>query len=798
MDQNEKDIEDHMSRLIETLTKSLPDATKAREHLRKFAKMHDRRSYQLIRFCLAPETDYRTVVKAIKEFTKRIEQSSTAPQDLLNTLRQLLYRVSVIVYNKSHVPGIMEFSRLDSRGLAATAHEILRDISNKSPEILKAHVQEICHSLQEGAPGAKNPNDPGALDNLKACAAFASKFADEMPRDRKFIQAMSRYALHGTPAEVAKHAITIVMGASDKKELLAKDLVHSCVKGFEYGSEGYLSRLASLSQLMLLAPQQTNQEADAISSIAIDRTLLKTHTSSREGSETYEWSLSMDSDCEAKCWALKILANRLRSHTDPDSLSEIASPVYQLLSKLITEKGELLPSKDTPPTHKPRLRLLAAQLCLKLSLRKATDSLLTPTMFNDLSLVAQDSILTVRAAFLKRLKKYLGQTRLPQRFHVIPFLLAFEPDTALKVETTTWIRSRATHFHNLKLQDVSSKVNMIMEFMFARLISLLAHHLDYAEEAEDLTDFAHYIIFYLQCIAREENLSIIYHIAQRIKQSRDAIATSVEYDRRLYHLSDLAQLTVRKFEDAHGWNIETLPGKIRLPSSLYLEVKDHGEAQKIAEHNYLPEDVEDGVEALIKTSIRAERLNSKKRRSDADHRPNGRDTKKVKSLPIRKAPLKEKKARPSASVNKTPRRPKKRQSEESEAQGSERRRSGRVKIDEGTYRERGDDEDDREMGQGVASWKYENDDEDEDMDDDQSPPSVAEKGSGSEMKTGNREEEPEAINASEDVWEMSKSPSRSNRKRSPRAGPSPNTKSRSTAAAILPTKGAKKSKAKGR
>lgn len=31
----------------------------------RFAKLHDRRSYQLLRFCIAPESDYRTVVKAI-------------------------------------------------------------------------------------------------------------------------------------------------------------------------------------------------------------------------------------------------------------------------------------------------------------------------------------------------------------------------------------------------------------------------------------------------------------------------------------------------------------------------------------------------------------------------------------------------------------------------------------------------------------------------------------------------------------------------------------------------------------
>ena len=65
MESGEKDIVGHLKRLIENLARQLPDSSKAIECLWKFAKMHDRRCYQLIRFCMKPETDYRNVVKAI-------------------------------------------------------------------------------------------------------------------------------------------------------------------------------------------------------------------------------------------------------------------------------------------------------------------------------------------------------------------------------------------------------------------------------------------------------------------------------------------------------------------------------------------------------------------------------------------------------------------------------------------------------------------------------------------------------------------------------------------------------------
>lgn len=614
------------------------------------------------------------------------------------------------MYNKSHVAAIMEYSRTDDKSLAGTAHELLREISTRTPEILKAHVQEICTTLQDGAPNSKKPNDVGAVDNLKACASYALRFADDIPRDRKFVQAMTNFALHGTPAEAAKHAVTIIMAASDKKELLAKDLVTKCVKGFEYGGEGFLARLATLSQFTLLAPHEANQESDAVSDIAIEKVLLQVRTSSTEPPESYTWSGAVDTECEAKCWALKILVNRIRSHPEPDTLSEMADPVYKLLSTLVTQNGEVSGDQDTPPAHKSRLRLTAACLCLKLCTKKHTNSMFTPAAFNALALVAQDPVLNVRSSFIQRLKKYLVQQKLPQRFYTIPFLLAFEPNASLKSDNTTWIRSRTASFDALRAQQSSSKGKIVMESVFAHLLSLLAHHPDYDNTAEDLIDFVQYLVYYLQTVATAENLSVIYHIAQRIKQSCDAVDPSPAYDNSLYHLSDLAQLTIRKYEDAHSWNIQTLPGKVHLPTSLYIELKDHEEAQRIAEKNFLPEGVEEGVESLVRSSLRAARSQGKKRRNEGNDGVNSRESKRVKQVPIRKAAPKEKKAKSAATTTKTPWKTKRKGSEEVEP-SSERRRSGRVQTTGGAYKEREDEEDDEEMGEGVAVWKYEDGEE---------------------------------------------------------------------------------------
>ena len=65
MDEDETPIKEKLTKLIVGMAQLFPDSTKVTADLWKFAEMHDRRSYQLIRFCMAPESDYRTVCKAL-------------------------------------------------------------------------------------------------------------------------------------------------------------------------------------------------------------------------------------------------------------------------------------------------------------------------------------------------------------------------------------------------------------------------------------------------------------------------------------------------------------------------------------------------------------------------------------------------------------------------------------------------------------------------------------------------------------------------------------------------------------
>ncbi|KAK3076591.1 hypothetical protein LTS18_012606, partial [Coniosporium uncinatum] len=304
-DKSNKEAKEKLGKLIDYFSKTLPESTKASEDLWKFAKIHDRRSYQLIRFCMAPESDYRKVYKALKEFTKRMDEASGTTATMLDNLTVLLYRASVLFYNRSHVPAILEFSRNDEKALSSTAHDILREISAHNPEVFKAHVQELCRSLETDAPSTKKPNGPGAVEDLKACAGFARRFPKEIPKDRKFLQAMLNFALYGSPPKAAKYAVTILIASADKKEMYTKDIFGQCTKKFEYGSNNYLSRLAALSQLVLLSPKDVvEDEVDDVIDIAINQVLLNPDASSDpildDSGKELEWAPQLTDATSAK------------------------------------------------------------------------------------------------------------------------------------------------------------------------------------------------------------------------------------------------------------------------------------------------------------------------------------------------------------------------------------------------------------------------------------------------------------------------------------------------------------------
>jgi sister-chromatid-cohesion protein PDS5 len=594
MEEDSQGIKNKLDSIIKWFADQSFDPLRTIHDLHKYAKLHDRRSYQLLRFMMAPGSDFNTVYKALKEFQKRIQSAAGAPAGLLDTLIPIIYRSAHLVYNRSHQPVILQYARTDDKELGATAHIVMQEISDKHPLIFEASVNELCKSLQEQAPSEKKPNLPGSVDTLKALASFAKSPQNKIPKDRKFVSTLLSFAKYGTPPKAAKYAISILIASTDRKEIHTKDLLDYATQDWEYGGAYFLTKLATICQLTLLDPKTTEDANDEILDITTQQVLLKTRTPKFAGDEELVWQSGeqLDEELQAKCWALKTLVNRLRTTTDPETAKKLAVPVYKLLNALIVKNGELSKQNDTPSHHKARLRLLAAQQMLKVCTNKMFDEFVSPVEFNRLSFVAQDATPEVRRGFVEKLQKYIVKGKLSNRFLTIIFLTAFEPNAEFRTSIMTWIRSRVKVCHDAK--------NKVFESVFPRLIHLLAHHPDYSTNPVELQDHARYILYYITTVASEDNLALIYKYAERVKQARDALPGSDSDN--IYVLSDLAQALIKKWEEKKGWSMQTWPTKIGMPVGLFSGLPSHEVAQEIAEKNYLPEEMDSLLDDLVRNA----------------------------------------------------------------------------------------------------------------------------------------------------------------------------------------------------
>ncbi|KAL2270417.1 hypothetical protein VTJ83DRAFT_2601 [Remersonia thermophila] len=718
MDDNASKKTANLHKTARYIATFLPDGPKAEQELYRFAKANDRRSYNLIRFIIGPENDFKTVHKALKELMKRI-QASKDPA-VRDTLLPLLYRSGCLMFNRSHLATIMEYSRSDKDGMGPAAHEILNEISQRNPDLFKTHIGQLCKDLVDQAPTQSKENDPVVVETLKACSAYARKYPRDVPADKDFTRTMINYALYGRPPRAAKYAVNILLAKKDddQSQASAADLLKQILKDWTYGCKGFLNKLAAVSQLELLAPRVTADAEDTILNMAVQQVLLEVRNGA--SSKDPDWvgdddEPGLDEECHAKLLALKLLVNRLRSMRDIDEAKEKAKPVWKLLMKLIRNQGELTKAEVTPKHHRSRLRLLAAQLMLKLCTQKHFDELLSPADFDALALTTQDPIQEVRHGFVRKLQKYLASGKLRSRFYTVVFLMAFEPNAEFKQRTETWIRSRARHFQDNK--------QPVLEAAMPRLLSLLAHHPDYSAELEELVDHARYLLFYVSLVATESNLGLIYKYAERVKQTQDALDPA---SNKHQVLSDLAQAVIRKWQEKKNWVFNAYSERVGLPMGLYAALKSHEEAQAIAEKQLVPDGIDEKLDDLLRAMDRKKKRKSTDDRGDGSHQPSHKrvrvsqpsgtsgtkDSKSAKTPTQKKSSSRTKKSSDSRSPSPVPRSRKSKKvagDEESEIPPSERRRSSRSRRSLNTsYVERDSEDDDEEMLEGVAEWEYEN------------------------------------------------------------------------------------------
>ncbi|GAA5962654.1 hypothetical protein JCM21900_006757 [Sporobolomyces salmonicolor] len=611
-------IKGFLKNAIKVIAAKMPDPTKAADDLWTFAKQNVGQLYKELRVLLDPQTELKTFIKNERDIMRRLEKMPSG-SSVMSTFASFIRLSCYTLINRSSIPSLLKrlqgaspsssSSPAEAELFAQSAQRTLEHISKLRPVLYKAHVAELTKMLS----GDPNVGDESATVALHALAKL-KQVEPGLAIDAKLSKRALHFAKSGT-ARQAKYAATLIALDTGRPGTL-DDLVEHLADALPTATQGDLvPHLSALARIARYGRDsfETKSEQITVSTLEILKRASVPGEAAPDDETTWVEDAFLDPLTQDRLLAIKVLANRCLPYANTDSAKTVAEPVFGMLWPLLQLRGE---DDDEEGTYSvpvaSRLRLAAASAILKLLTTNDPHYVKSVLQhFDALSRSAQDTCFEVRDGFLRKLLQYLRSNRLHPAavplFHMTLFLVAHEPEDELRVQVVQFVKARGRRPDR----------QMAWELPFLRLVHLLAHHPDFEgqeHEADEIKLMAKYFELYLDCLATSENVSLLYHLALKVKGVRDH--ASSEYDHNLYALSELAQHLIKAVAKRHGWPISTHPGQVKMPGDIFRALPSPAVAKKISAQVYLKDELLQAVDAAGKSDKKKTVVPRKRKSAD--------------------------------------------------------------------------------------------------------------------------------------------------------------------------------------
>lgn len=618
-----------VEKVILWLTATFPTSINGRLCLERFHQLRNARLINLMANCVAPDANFKTVKNSLKElFTKlgdpknlRVDSgsSSVTAADMISTMKILLYRASNIFFNLTNTSELVKLSKDESSAHQKVAYELINQLLTIFPDVFKNQIKSLSASIV----GRKTEIDVSLIQSF---SHFMNKYPEQFPEDAEFAESLQLLAIEGTPQQ-ARYAVKILR-CCDRKELLLSDIIEKILP-LQPDSVHFATHLSTIAETYLALPIALDSHSNAISAVIVEEVLRKNRIENLDElfMKSTEWinDLNLDEKLHSlteKLISIRLITNRVRSvNTEGKDEHEVALLVekpLKLLMTIVSNSGEIVKARPdllpTPPGFKQKLRLAAGLNILKLAKYPAFNMMINNNVIMSLTRLLHDECADVRDGFMRSLEKKLSLNAVSERFLHLVFFAGHEPNEHIKRKSLIWIAS------NLRRRE--EKNDIIYERVLARLIHAISHDSRFVKmiletdsrnpalEVEAYVYALKYISMYLEIIAKEENVSLLYYIASRVKQYRDAQVGSELYGAEdlpdevinLYRVSELCQLLIKELADSRSWTLQTWPGKMKLPLDLFAPMDDYQEAQKIISMVYISDSVQIELRQSLKMS----------------------------------------------------------------------------------------------------------------------------------------------------------------------------------------------------
>ncbi|GMG21273.1 unnamed protein product [Ambrosiozyma monospora] len=573
---DEIDDDNVVTKLVAWFSATFPAHYNASKNLTEFFQSKNKRFTRLLRLMTDTTSDAITIISSVKEMLNKLK--SDLKKDWYKPVKLLIFRSAFLIYNKSILTSLINFlNKRDSEAkLKDASTEFLDYVSKINPDILKSISKTLLENTQD----------------LKPVFNFINKFPDTKIDDLdEFTDNLKEIAYTSKNTKQVKYAVKVI-GKLDKFKL--DDFV-DIIFPLDPTVENFNNHLAIIAELYLQDSLILSSKTKEISALIAHRILLSNELLNKdEISDTEIWIddnlLYTDaySLCNTKLLSLKIFTNYLRSSKDSTDIGKLSGPVFKVLTSTISNGGELcLETNDTPANFQTKLRLEAGFQMLKLfeidEFKRLNDTL-NNCVIKMLDLI-QDVDPKVRHLFMDKLKLKLSIGKLSMlRFSPLVFFIAHEPNLSYKHECNKWAKS---NFKRLEKQNHGNA--LITEKIYVRFMNLLAQHPELnsivrengketnqeKSHVEDGTEsmlftankFAlPYILFILETISNEENISVLHYLTQLLKYYK---LKNKEDSTVLYRLSDLSQMVLKMYCAYKNCTLVSFPNKLALPADIF-------------------------------------------------------------------------------------------------------------------------------------------------------------------------------------------------------------------------------------
>lgn len=629
-----------INKTMQWLTASFPPGLNSLECLERFVQMRNARLIKLMSKCISSDTDFKSVKNSLKELLVKFndakvikvdsEKNSVSTSDMVSTMKILLYRSSNIFFNKSNTSELIKMSKEQIHKYQQISNEIINRLSSIFPDVFKNQIKVLSDLIV-----VRKTTIEDSL--IQSYSHFMKKYPGYFPDDTEFAESLTLLATEGSPLQ-ARYAIK-VLGNCDRKEYYVSEIVKK-VLPLEPSSPFFATHLSALAEIYLIQPIALDEHSNEISAVIVEQVLRKNRLDGlkQEYLTTEEWLTDAQlrenfKELHAfneKLLSIRLIVNRVRSvvseNAELKDVGTILEKPLKLLTTIVTNSGELVKSSPdlvpTPQCCQQRLRLEAGLNILKLAKYPAINVHINNSVISTLTRLLHDKNSEVREIFLASLEKKLSLNAISERFLHLVFFMGHDPEESIKRKAMIWIASN--------FRRCEGKNDIVYERILARLIHGIAHEERFTRMMADVRGdevqpevdaYAYalsYISMYLDSIAKDENISLLYYIASRVKQYRDGQVDHELYKMEdlpdsavnLYRVTELCQLMIKELADSKGWTLQTWPGKMKLPSDLFAPMDDYQEAQKVISRIYIPDDVQIELRHTLK---KPSRLNQKRK-----------------------------------------------------------------------------------------------------------------------------------------------------------------------------------------